>query len=101
MINEKKDLVMILTAILTLVSGIAMSFFSFFLSEEHIIADSVLWYFAQCLVYAGSAFGIAAYVHMKIKDIGSIIYEDNKKFHAGRVDRQRDGHTSQHKKSTE
>lgn len=87
--NEKKDMLMILTAILTLASGITMSFFSFFMSETHIIADSVLWYFAQCLVYAGSAFGIAAYVHMKIKDIGSIIYEDNKKFHAG-------GDVSQH-----
>lgn len=76
-------MVMILTAILTMVSGISMSFFSFFLSEAHEIADSVLWYFAQCLVYAGSAFGIAAYVHMKIKDIGSIIYDDNKKFHVG------------------
>jgi hypothetical protein len=33
------------------------------------IHDSVLWYFAQTLVYAGSIFGITIYVNGKFSDI--------------------------------
>ena len=29
------------------------------------IHDSVLWFFAQCLIYAGSIFGVAVYVNTK------------------------------------
>lgn len=60
---------MIATAVLALVSGITMSFLSFFLSEIHHIDQSVLWYFAQTLMYAASAFGLYSYVHAKFDDI--------------------------------
>lgn len=64
--RDIKDIMMLASAAVTLASGIVLAFLSFFLSANHSIHDSVLWYFAQCLVYAGSAFGIAAYVKTKL-----------------------------------
>lgn len=59
--KDIKDFIMIISALVTLASGIVMSFLSFFLSRYQ-IHESVLWYFAQTLMYAGSCFGIGAYV---------------------------------------
>lgn len=67
--KDEKDVIMIISALVTLASGIIMSFLSFFLSEAHEIDSSVLWYFGQTLIYAGSAFGIAAYVKTKIDQL--------------------------------
>lgn len=66
---DKKDIVLICSAIVTLLSGITLSFLSFFLSVEHIIANSVLWYFAQCLLYCGAAFGLLSYLHVRLDNI--------------------------------
>ena len=57
--KDIKEKIMIISALTTLASGIVLSFLSFFLSHYH-IDDSVLWYFAQTLMYAGSCFGIGA-----------------------------------------
>lgn len=65
--KDRKDDIMIATACVMLASGIVMSFLSFFISATHIVHDSVLWYFAQTIVYASSVFGIGSYVHYKIK----------------------------------
>lgn len=59
--KDIKDFIMIISALITLASGILLSFLSFFLSRYQ-IHESVLWYFAQTLMYAGSCFGIGAYV---------------------------------------
>ena len=59
--KDIKDIIMIISALVTLASGIVLSFLSFFLSRYQ-IHESVLWYFAQTLMYAGSCFGIGAYV---------------------------------------
>ena len=59
--KDIKDFIMIISALVTLTSGIVLSFLSFFLSRYQ-IHESVLWYFAQTLMYAGSCFGIGAYV---------------------------------------
>lgn len=59
--KDIKDFIMIISALVTLASGIVLSFLSFFLSRYQ-IHESVLWYFAQTLMYAGSCFGIGAYV---------------------------------------
>lgn len=67
--KDRKDNIMIATAVLCLVSGIIMSFLSFGLSDVHKIDSSVLWYFAQTLMYAASAFGLYSYVHAKFHDI--------------------------------
>lgn len=59
--KDIKDYIMIISALVTLASGIVLSFLSFFLSRYQ-IHESILWYFAQTLMYAGSCFGIGAYV---------------------------------------
>ena len=59
--KDIKEKLMVASALTTLASGIILSFLSFFLSSFH-IDSSVLWYFAQTLMYAGSCFGIGAYV---------------------------------------
>ena len=59
--KDIKEKLMIASALSTLASGIVLSFLSFFLSSYH-IDNSVLWYFAQTLMYAGSCFGIGAYI---------------------------------------
>lgn len=66
---DKKDIVLIITAVVTLASGITLAFLSFFLSLEHEITNSVLWYFAQCLLYCGASFGLLSYLHVKLDNI--------------------------------
>ena len=56
----------LITATGLLVSGVVLSFLSFFLTAGHIITDSVLWYFAQCLLYSGGIFGIRSYTISKL-----------------------------------
>ena len=56
-----------LSALVTLCSGIALNFLSFALSKEHIVADSALWYFSQCLIYAGGIFSIKEYALGEIR----------------------------------
>lgn len=69
--RDIKDFIMIISALVTLASGIVLSFLSFFLSRYQ-IHESVLWYFAQTLMYAGSCFGIGAYVRNFEKKIENI-----------------------------
>lgn len=57
------------SACFLLISGVVMAFLSFFTSENGEISDSVLWYFAQCLIYAGSVFGVTAYIDTRLKQI--------------------------------
>lgn len=70
-IKDHKEGIMIATACIMLGSGISLSFLSFFLSAVYKIDDSVLWYFAQTIVYASSVFGIGQYVHYKLNKIGT------------------------------
>lgn len=51
-----------------LLSGVVLTFLCFFLNGYD-IKDSVLWYVAQCLVYAGSVFGVTVYVSSKLGDV--------------------------------
>ena len=59
----------LITATGLLVSGVVLSFLSFFLTNEHEIADSVLWYFAQTLLYSGGIFGIRSYTIKKLGEL--------------------------------
>lgn len=55
--NKKiKDLIQYGSAIVVLLSGIGLSVASFIVSLGQ-IHDSVLWFFAQCLMYAAGIFG--------------------------------------------
>ena len=75
--KDIKEKIMIISALTTLASGIFLSFLSFFLSSYH-IDKSVLWYFAQTLMYAGSCFGFGAYI-AKFKNEVNEKINDNKK----------------------
>ena len=61
-----KDIIQYGSAVLMLLSGVAMAFFCFFLNNYE-LSDSVLWYVAQCLIYAGSALGIKGYIDTRFK----------------------------------
>ena len=68
------------SAITMLFSGVALVFLCFFLNHYD-VKDSVLWYVAQTLVYAGSVFGIAVYINTKWGEVKNLIGEigNNKK----------------------
>ena len=68
----------LITATGLLVSGVVLSFLSFFLTREHIIADSVLWYFAQTLLYSGGIFGIRSYTIKKLGELNGKTRNDVK-----------------------
>ena len=52
------------TASLMIVSGVVLTFLSFFMTGD--VADGVLWYMAQALTYAGAVFGVSVYFRQKI-----------------------------------
>ena len=62
-----KENVSLTSALLSLVSGIALCFLSFFLSQDHAIDNSVLFYLGEMLVYAGSVLGLKEYVDYRMK----------------------------------
>ena len=59
---KNKDNIATMTAVGLLTSGIVLSFLGFFTTPKGEISTSVLWYFAQTLIYAGSVLGIKSYV---------------------------------------
>ena len=65
----KKVSIQAWTAVVLLLSGVVLSFLGFYASPLGEISDSVLWYFSQTLIYAGSIFGVSTYVRGKFKDI--------------------------------
>ena len=75
--KDIKEKLMVASALTTLASGIVLSFLSFFLSSYR-IDSSVLWYFAQTLMYAGSCFGIGAYIAKINNEINEKIIENKK-----------------------
>lgn len=56
-----------LTAIVLLTFGIILAFIALMMPPPGEIHDSVLYIFAQILIYCGSIFGIDSYVSKKIK----------------------------------
>jgi len=65
----KKVSIQAWTAVVLLLSGVVLSFLGFYAAPLGEISDSVLWYFSQTLIYAGSIFGVSTYVRSKFKDI--------------------------------
>ena len=61
-----REKISVAVATFLVISGVVLSFLAFFLSEEHVINDSVLWYFAQTLIYAGSVFGVKSYIDYRM-----------------------------------
>ncbi len=50
-----------------LVSGVGLCVAAFCVEPVGEIHDSVLWYFAQCLIYAGSAVGVDVIIDERIR----------------------------------
>ena len=63
---KTKETVSTVLAVTLVTSGMTLSFLSFFLSNEGVIDGSVLWYFAQTLLYAGSVFGLKDYIDFRL-----------------------------------
>ena len=58
--------VQLITALVTLATGIVLAFVSFFRPPGGEIAGSVLNYFAQTLMFTGSVFGLKVYVDRRL-----------------------------------
>ena len=61
-----KENIQIYSAVAMLAAGVALVVAGFIVPPTGEISESVLWFFAQCLIYAGSIFGIGLYVNTKI-----------------------------------
>ena len=59
-----KEWIQYSTASAMIVSGIVLSFISFFINGD--ITEGVLWYMAQALTYAGGIFGVSIYFKTKL-----------------------------------
>lgn len=68
---ERKENIQYVTAIVMLVSGMVLTYLSFFRDGD--VAKGVLWYTGQAIVYAGSIFGVAMYVNSKGHEIKNYI----------------------------
>ncbi len=54
-----------------LLVGVALAIAGFIVSPLGEIHDSVLYFTAQCFIYAGSVFGVSVYVSDKFKNLQS------------------------------
>ena len=79
MTTDTKEKIQYSTAVMMIVSAVALAFICFFLNHYK-IADSVLWYIAQALVYAASIFGISLAINTKMGQVKNDVkqYMDNK-----------------------
>ena len=71
MTSDAKDKIQYTTAVVLLMSGMVLTFCSFFMNGD--VVDGVLWYAGQTMVYAGSIFGITMYIRTKSGEIKSYI----------------------------
>lgn len=78
MTREKKDSVTVWSAIGMLLFGCILTTIGFFTEPIGEVSSSVLWILGQCLIYAGSALGIANYVKSSIHDEMEIIRKKEK-----------------------
>lgn len=75
--KETKEDIQIWSAVgmLLLAAGLAVA--GFIVVPTGQIHDSVLWMFAQCLLYAGSVFGISVYIKERFKSLENKILNKN------------------------
>ncbi len=73
--RETKDKVQYGSAVGMLLLGSGLAIAGFVQSSKGEIHDSVLWLFAQCLLYAGSIFGVSIYISERFSQIESKIHK--------------------------
>lgn len=71
MTKETRTDIQIYSAIAMLIAGVALATAGFIVAPTGVISDSVLLFFAQCLIYAGSIFGVSIYIHTKFAELKS------------------------------
>ena len=64
MTPHSKELIQYGTASLMVVSGVILSFISFFVNGD--VTEGVPWYMAQALTFAGGVFGVSIYFKTKL-----------------------------------
>ena len=69
MTRERRITFQYLTAAAMLLVGVALVIAGFIVSPLGEIHDSVLYFTAQCFIYAGSVFGVSVYVSDKFKNL--------------------------------
>lgn len=60
--KETKENIQYGSALGMLIVGSALSIAGFITAPAGEIHESVLWFFAQCLIYSGSVFGVSVYM---------------------------------------
>lgn len=69
MTKEDRTKYQVYSALAMLLAGVALSVAGFLVPPVGEISYSVLWLFAQCLIYAGSIFGVSIYVQSKFSEL--------------------------------
>lgn len=69
MTREHRVNIQYFSAVGMLICGVALSVAGFIVSPLGEISDSVLWFAAQTMIYAGSVFGVSVYVNDKFNSI--------------------------------
>lgn len=69
MTTNAKEWIQYGTASLMILSGVVLTFCSFFINGD--VTEGVLWYVAQALTYAGGIFGVSIYFRTKLGDTES------------------------------
>ena len=77
MTREHRANIQYISAVGMLISGVALSVAGFVVSPLGEISDSVLWFAAQTMIYAGSVFGVSVYVNDKFRSITDKFNKDN------------------------
>ena len=78
MTREHRVNIQYFSAIGMLVAGVALAIAGFIVSPLGEISDSVLWFAAQTMIYAGSVFGVSVYVNDKFRSITDKISQRDK-----------------------
>lgn len=69
------ETIQIATAVFMLVGGFALAVAGFVVSPLGQIHESVLGIFAECLIYAGSIFGVTIYIRTKYTEMKTYLDE--------------------------
>ena len=69
MTREQRVNLQYYSAIAMLICGVALTVAGFIVPPTGEISDSVLWFAAQTMLYAGSVFGVNVYVQDKFNSI--------------------------------
>lgn len=65
--SDTKEVVHYVSAVLILVFGCVLCLLGFYEVPRGSVDDSVLFILGQCLLFAGSTFGLSLYVNQQIK----------------------------------